>query len=61
MSLKKDTQHSATPALAGGARESTSATGKKVEGFTAEERAAMQERAKERDAGTGSGHGRAAP
>jgi uncharacterized protein YdhG (YjbR/CyaY superfamily) len=47
MSLKKDTQKSATPALAGGARESTSATGKKVEGFTAEERAAMKERAQE--------------
>jgi uncharacterized protein YdhG (YjbR/CyaY superfamily) len=47
MSPKKDTQKSATPALAGGARESTTASGKKVKGFTDEERAAMKERAQE--------------
>ena len=41
----KDTQKSATPALAGSARESTTAIGKTVEGFTDEERAAMKERA----------------
>ncbi len=47
MSPKKDTQKSATPALAGGARESTTAINKKSKGFTDEERAAMKERAKE--------------
>ena len=47
MSPKKDTQKSATPTLAGGARESTTAIGKKFKGFTDEERAAMKERAKE--------------
>jgi uncharacterized protein YdhG (YjbR/CyaY superfamily) len=47
MSPKKDTQKSATPALAGGARESATATGKKSKGFTDEERAAMKERAQE--------------
>ncbi len=44
---KKATQKSATPALAGGARESAAATGKKSKGFTDEERAAMKERAQE--------------
>ncbi len=44
---KKDTQRSATPALAGGARESTTATGKTSKGFTDEEKAAMRNRAKE--------------
>jgi uncharacterized protein YdhG (YjbR/CyaY superfamily) len=44
---QKVTQKSATPALAGGARESTTATGKKSKGFTAEEKAAMKERARE--------------
>jgi uncharacterized protein YdhG (YjbR/CyaY superfamily) len=47
MSPKKDTQKSATPALAGGARESATAMGKKSKGFTDEEIAAMRERAKE--------------
>ncbi|MFN8456986.1 MAG: DUF1801 domain-containing protein [Anaerolineae bacterium] len=47
MSQKKDTPKSATPALAGGARESAGATGKKVKAFTDEEQAAMKERAKE--------------
>src|SRR3972149_1674596 len=47
MSPKKDTQKSATPALAGGARESTTAINKKSKGFTDEERAAMKERAQE--------------
>ena len=44
---KKAAQKSATPAPAGGARESTTATGKKSKGFTDEERAAMKERARE--------------
>jgi len=53
---KKAIQESATPALpapvpqvqvAGGARESTTAIGKTVKGFTDEERAAMKERAQE--------------
>ena len=44
---KKATQKSATPALAGGARESATTTGKKSKGFTDEERAAMKERAQE--------------
>jgi uncharacterized protein YdhG (YjbR/CyaY superfamily) len=47
MSPKKDTQKSATPAPAGGARESTTAINKKSKGFTDEERAAMKERAQE--------------
>ena len=47
MSPKKDTQKSATPALAGGARESTAAINKKAKGFTDEERAAMKNRAQE--------------
>jgi len=46
MSPKKDTQKSATPALAGGARESTTTKDKKPKGFTDEEKAAMKERAK---------------
>jgi uncharacterized protein YdhG (YjbR/CyaY superfamily) len=44
---KKGTQKSATPALTGGARESTTAINKKSKGFTDEERAAMKERAQE--------------
>jgi uncharacterized protein YdhG (YjbR/CyaY superfamily) len=44
---KKYTQKSATPALAGGARESTTAINKKSKGFTDEERAAMKARAQE--------------
>jgi uncharacterized protein YdhG (YjbR/CyaY superfamily) len=44
---KKDAQKSATPALAGGARESATAINKKVKGFTDEERAAMKARAQE--------------
>ena len=47
MSPKKATQGSATPALAGGARKSTTAVGETSEGFTDEERAAMKERAQE--------------
>jgi hypothetical protein len=47
MSPKKDTQKSVTPALAGGARESTTAINKKSQGFTDEEPAAMKERAQE--------------
>ncbi len=47
MNPKMDTQDSATPALAGGARESTTAINKKLKGFTDEERAAMKERAQE--------------
>jgi uncharacterized protein YdhG (YjbR/CyaY superfamily) len=47
MSPKKDTQKSTTPALAGGARESTTAISKTSKGFTDEEKAAMKERAKE--------------
>ncbi len=47
MSPKKDTQKSATPALAGGARESTAANNKKSKGFTDEEKAAMRNRAQE--------------
>ncbi|HEX7621659.1 MAG TPA: DUF1801 domain-containing protein [Anaerolineales bacterium] len=43
---RKDTQKSATPALAGGARESTTIN-KKSKGFTDEERAAMKARAQE--------------
>ena len=44
---KKATQKSATPALAGGARESTTAIGKTSKGFTDEERAAMKARVQE--------------
>jgi uncharacterized protein YdhG (YjbR/CyaY superfamily) len=44
---KKAAQKSATPALAGGARENTAAIGKTSKGFTDEERAAMKERARE--------------
>ena len=44
---KKATQKSATPALAGSAKESTTAIGKTSEGFSAEERAAMKNRARE--------------
>ena len=47
MSQKKDMQKSATPALAGGARESTTASGTKSKGFTDEEKAAMRNRAQE--------------
>ena len=47
MSPKKATQKSAKPALAGGARESNTATGKTSRGFTDGERAAMKERARE--------------
>ena len=47
MSPKKETQKSATPALAGGARESTTAINKKSKGFTDDERAAMKARAQE--------------
>ena len=47
MSPKKDAQESATPARAGGARESTTASGKTSGGFSDEEKAAMKERAKE--------------
>jgi uncharacterized protein YdhG (YjbR/CyaY superfamily) len=47
MSPKKDTQKSATPALAGGARESTAAIDKKSKGFTEVEKAAMKARAQE--------------
>ena len=47
MSPKKGTQKSATPALAGGARESTTAINKKSKGFTDEEKAAMKNRAQE--------------
>jgi uncharacterized protein YdhG (YjbR/CyaY superfamily) len=47
MSPKKEMQKSATPALAGGAREITTANNKKVKGFTDEEKAAMKERAQE--------------
>ena len=47
MDPKKDTQKSATPALAGGARGSTTAVNKKIKGFTDEERAAMKARAQE--------------
>jgi uncharacterized protein YdhG (YjbR/CyaY superfamily) len=49
---KKATQKSATPALAGGARESTPAIGKTSKGFTDEERAAMKARAQELKAET---------
>jgi uncharacterized protein YdhG (YjbR/CyaY superfamily) len=44
---KKTTQKSATPALTGGARESTTAIGKKSNGFSDFEKAAMKERAQE--------------
>jgi uncharacterized protein YdhG (YjbR/CyaY superfamily) len=47
MSPKKDMRKSATPALAGGARENTPASNKKGKGFTEEERAAMKNRAQE--------------
>ena len=47
MSPKKDTQKSATPALAGGARESTTTINKKSKGWTDEEKAAMRNRAQE--------------
>jgi uncharacterized protein YdhG (YjbR/CyaY superfamily) len=44
---KKATHKSATPALAGGARESTIAVDKKSKGFSDEEKAAMKARAQE--------------
>ena len=47
MSPKKDTQKSTTPALAGGARESTTVKDKKSKGWTDEEKAAMRNRAQE--------------
>ena len=47
MSPKKDMQKSATSALVGGARESTTASGTKSRGFTDEEKAAMRNRAQE--------------
>ena len=47
MTPTKDTQKSPTPALAGGARESTTASNIKSKGFTDEERAAMRARAQE--------------
>ena len=47
MSPKKDMQKSATPALAGGARESTTAINKKSKGFTDEEKAAAKARIQE--------------
>ena len=47
MSPKKDTQKSTTPALAGGARESTTVKDKKSRGWTDEEKAAMRNRAQE--------------
>ncbi len=55
MNPKKDNQKSATPALpqgqrdgeTGGARGNTSSIGKKPQGFTDEERAAMKARAQE--------------
>ncbi len=50
MSTKKETPKSTTPALAGGARGSTTVTSKKSEGLTAEEKAAMKETLKERKA-----------
>ena len=60
MSPKKDTQKSATPALAGGARESTTAIDKTVKGFTDEERAAMKERAQELKAAASKADGESA-
>ncbi len=47
MSPKKATQKSTTPALAGGARKSTTATVKQSKGFTDEEKAAARARIKE--------------
>jgi uncharacterized protein YdhG (YjbR/CyaY superfamily) len=47
MSPKKETKKSATPALAGGARERTTTSG---QGLSAEEKAAMKELIKERKA-----------
>jgi uncharacterized protein YdhG (YjbR/CyaY superfamily) len=47
MGPKKDTQKSATPARAGGARGSATAVNKKIKGFTDEERAAMKARVQE--------------
>jgi uncharacterized protein YdhG (YjbR/CyaY superfamily) len=47
MSTKKETQKTATPALAGSARGSTTAIKKTSKRFTDEERAAMKERAQE--------------
>src|SRR6185295_8466575 len=44
---RKDTQKSATPALASGARESTTVKDKKSRGWTDEEKAAMRNRAQE--------------
>ncbi len=44
---KKDTQKSATPALAGGAKKSATAISKTSKRFTDEERAAMKARAQE--------------
>jgi uncharacterized protein YdhG (YjbR/CyaY superfamily) len=47
MSPKKNTRKSATPALTGGARKSTTAINKKSTGFTNEEKAAMKARVQE--------------
>jgi hypothetical protein len=47
MSPKKETKKSATPALAGGARDGKTPISKKSGGFTDEERAAMKERTQE--------------
>jgi uncharacterized protein YdhG (YjbR/CyaY superfamily) len=47
MTTKKETQKSAAPAPADGARESTTEIGKPVKGFTDEERAAMKARTQE--------------
>src|SRR5262245_3842885 len=47
MSAKKDMQKSASPALAGAAKESSSGVSKKPRGFTDEERSAMKNRAQE--------------
>ena len=50
MSPKKDTKKSATPARAGGARDSATARGKGQKGLSSEELAAMKETLKERKA-----------
>ena len=55
MNPKKDTQKSAAHALAGSARESTTAIGKTSRGFTDEERLAMKERLQELKAEARSG------
>jgi hypothetical protein len=47
MSPKKNTQKFTTPAMAGGARESTTATNMNSQGFAHEERAVMKERSRE--------------